>query len=124
VLQAVSRWAPVVAWAAVIFAFSSISGLGTGLGTWDLILRKVAHVTEYAILGLLLQRALGREYAAFGLGLAYAVSDEIHQHFIAGRHASPLDVAIDAVGVGIGVLVGRQWRRAVRSHDDLNRAAR
>jgi VanZ family protein len=110
VLQAVSRWAPVVVWAAVIFALSSISGLGTGLGTWDLILRKIAHVTEYAILGFLLHRALRREYAAFGLGIAYAVTDEIHQHFIAGRHASPLDVAIDAVGVAIGVLVGRRWR--------------
>ena len=50
-------WAPVIAWAAVIFAFSSIPSLGTGLGLWDLVLRKLAHITEYAILGVLLFRA-------------------------------------------------------------------
>ena len=44
-------WAPVVVWAAVIFAFSSVPNLGTGLGVWDLVLRKLAHLVEYAILG-------------------------------------------------------------------------
>ena len=52
-------WLPVVAWAAVIFAFSSIPSLSSGLGTWDTILRKGAHITEYAVLGALLYRALG-----------------------------------------------------------------
>jgi len=102
------RFAPVVAWAAVIFAFSSIPSLGTGLGEWDLLLRKLAHVTEYAILGALLHRALRRPWPAFGIAVAYAATDEVHQHFVRGRHASPVDVAIDAVGVAIGILV---WRR-------------
>ena len=53
-------WLPVIVWAAVIFTFSSIPSLSTGLGTWDTILRKGAHVTEYAVLGGLLYRALGR----------------------------------------------------------------
>ena len=97
-------WLPVVVWAAVIFAFSSVPHLGTGLGTWDTILRKCAHVTEYAILGLLLLRALGRETPAFFAGVAYAVTDEVHQHFVAGRHSSPVDVAIDSSGVLIGIL--------------------
>jgi alpha-mannosidase len=35
----------------VIFAFSSVPSLSSGLGTWDLILRKIAHLSEYAILG-------------------------------------------------------------------------
>ena len=56
--QRFRAWAPVVLWAAVIFAFSSIPSLATGLGTWDLVLRKLAHLTEYAILGALLVRAL------------------------------------------------------------------
>ena len=102
------RFAPVVAWAAVIFAFSSIPSLGTGLGGWDLLLRKLAHVTEYAILGALLYRALRRPWPAFGIAVAYAGTDEAHQHFVRGRHASPVDVAIDAAGVAIGMLV---WRR-------------
>jgi VanZ family protein len=109
--RAVSLWLPVLAWAAVIFAFSSIPSLGTGLGVWDTILRKGAHMTEYAILGLLLLRALGRELPAFALGIAYAITDEIHQHFVRGRHASPVDVLIDTAGVAIGVfLVSRLFQ--------------
>jgi VanZ family protein len=103
--RALSLWLPVVIWAAVIFAFSSIASLGTGLGVWDTILRKGAHMTEYAILGLLLLRALGRELPAFALGIAYAITDEIHQHFVRGRHASPIDVLIDTAGVAIGIFL-------------------
>ena len=55
---ALRLWAPVVLWAAVIFAISSVPDLGTGLGTWDLVLRKLAHAGEFAVLGALLLRAL------------------------------------------------------------------
>jgi VanZ family protein len=103
------RWGPVVVWAAVIFVFSSIPDLGTGLGGWDLLLRKLAHATEYAILGFLVLRALSNERAALLLGVAYAVTDELHQHFVPGRVASPLDVLVDTVGVALGVfVVGRR----------------
>ncbi len=107
--RAVSLWLPVVVWAAVIFTLSSIPHLSSGLGTWDTVLRKCAHVTEYAILGALLLRALGRETPAFLAALAYAASDELHQHFVRGRHSSGVDVAIDAVGIAIGLLA---WTRA------------
>ena len=107
-------WLPVVAWAAVIFAFSSIPGLGTGLGFWDEVLRKTAHAAEYAILGALLLRALGRALPAFVVGVAYAISDEIHQSFVEGRRGAPLDVLIDAVGVGVGVLAWRWFVEARR----------
>ncbi|MDQ5821412.1 MAG: VanZ family protein [Actinomycetota bacterium] len=109
--RAVSLWLPVVAWAALIFALSSIADLGTGLGTWDLVLRKLAHATEYAILGALFLRALGRPGAAALAAIAYAASDELHQHFVSGRHASPLDVAIDAVGVLAGIAIYRRARQ-------------
>jgi VanZ family protein len=95
----------VIAWAAVIFALSSIPHLGTGLGTWDTVLRKGAHVTEYAILGLLLLRAVGRELPAFLIGVAYAITDEVHQHFVQGRHAAPVDVAIDSAGILLGIVL-------------------
>jgi VanZ family protein len=101
--SAVRYWLPVLAWAALIFAFSSVPDLGTGLGGWDLALRKLAHAAEYAILGALLVRATARPGLAFALGTLYAVSDEIHQSFVPGRMGSPLDVAIDALGVAIGV---------------------
>ena len=96
-----------VAWAGLIFVLSSVPDLGTGLGGWDLVLRKLAHATEYAILGFLLLRAVGREPWALALGVAYAVSDEVHQHFVAGRHGAPLDVVIDAIGVTVGVFLLR-----------------
>jgi VanZ family protein len=102
--RALSLWLPVVAWAGLIFALSSIPDLGTGLGTWDLVLRKLAHAAEYAVLGFLLLRALGRESVALAVGIAYAASDELHQHFVPGRHGSPLDVLLDSVGVAVGVV--------------------
>ena len=102
-------WGPIVLWAALIFALSSIPSLSTGLGTWDLVLRKIAHLSEYAILGALLVRALGRPWPAILIGGLYAVSDEFHQHFVRGRHAAWYDVLIDTVGVTIGVVA---WRRS------------
>jgi VanZ like family len=108
---ALRLWAPVVLWAAVIFAFSSVPDLGTGLGTWDLVLRKIAHAGEFAVLGALLQRALRDERAALAVGVAYAISDEVHQIFVPGRVGSPLDVAIDSVGVAVGVLLWRRYGR-------------
>ena len=107
--RTLSLWLPVVAWAALIFGLSSISGLNSGLGTWDLVLRKLAHMTEFAILAALLVRALARELPAFLVAVAYAVSDEAHQHFVPGRQGSSLDVAIDAAGALAGVLVARRF---------------
>jgi VanZ family protein len=102
-----SRWLPVLVWAGVIFALSSIPSLSSGLGTWDTVLRKCAHMTEYAILAVLLLRATSSYAWAFGLAVVYAASDEVHQLFVRGRHGSPVDVAIDAVGALIGLAVAR-----------------
>jgi len=100
----------VVAWAALIFGLSSVPDLSSGLGGWDLVLRKLAHAAEYGILGALVVRALRRWSWALALGVAYAVSDEIHQSFVPGRQGSPLDVLIDSVGVIAGVvLAARRW---------------
>src|SRR5215210_6628474 len=105
----VTDWLPVLAWAALIFAFSSIPHLSSGLGVWNTELSKGAHITEYAILRALIYRASGREAPALAAGIAYAATDELHQHFVTGRHASPVDVAIDAVGISLGMVV---WLRA------------
>jgi VanZ family protein len=106
----VRLWLPVLVWAGVIFAFSSVPDLGTGLGGWDLVLRKIAHAAEYALLGALLVRALSRPGLAVALGVAYAISDEIHQSFVPGRMGSPLDVALDAAGVVVGVALWYRFR--------------
>jgi len=103
-------WLPVAAWAALIFALSSIPDLGTGLGGWDVVLRKLAHAAEFGVLGALLVRAMRSPVLAFALGTLYAVSDEVHQALVPGRMGSPVDVAIDAVGVACGVVLWRKTR--------------
>ena len=108
--RVVNLWLPVAAWAALIFLLSSIPSLSTGLGTWDFVLRKAAHVTEYAILGALLMRALDRPATATALAIAYAATDEVHQHFVPGRAGTLVDVAVDAVGVVVGVVLYRGAR--------------
>jgi VanZ family protein len=113
-----THWLPVLLWAALIFALSSIPSLSTGLGTWDYVLRKCAHVTEYAVLAYLLARALAHEAPALAAGLVYAASDELHQSFVRGRHAAPLDVAIDAVGLTLGLVAWRRWPFQTRLGSD------
>ena len=119
--RALSVWLPVVVWAAVIFTFSSLPGSANELPWWEVVLRKVAHVVEYTALGALLLRAIGHEATAFAGGVAYAASDEIHQHFVPRRTPSPRDVAIDSAGLLLGFLVWRWWSR--RSPSTLRRDA-
>jgi VanZ family protein len=77
---------------------------------WDTILRKCAHVTEYAILAFLLRRAVTTPWAAAAAFL-YACSDEYHQSFVVGREGRPRDVAIDSIGIVIGLLAARRVLR-------------
>ena len=112
--DALRLWLPVVGWAAFIFALSSVPHLGTELGTWDLVLRKLGHAAEYAVLGALLARALDATALAVVAGILYAVSDELHQTLVPGRLGSPRDVLIDAAGVAAGVALVR--RRAPDAH--------
>ena len=70
------------------------------------LIRKSAHVTEYFIFSLFLLHGIraGRKewrlrWALIAIGVAalYASSDEFHQIFVPGRHASPYDVMITNV---------------------------
>ncbi len=125
-----SRWLPVGAWAATIWLFSGeiFGGEGTGLVLLPLlrallpgaspatlvmahgVVRKLAHVTEFAILAGLLVRALRQPErsrlrilaGAVALGLVWAVIDEIHQTRVPGRVGSPVDVGFDGLGVLLG----------------------
>jgi VanZ family protein len=103
----IKRFAPPLALMGLIFFLSAQPDLNSGLGTWDTVLRKLAHMTEYGLLWFLWWRATGHRGLAIAIALLYAASDEYHQTFIHGRHGSPWDVAIDAVGVGLGLLVAR-----------------
>ncbi len=84
--------------------------------------RKAAHLTEYAVLALLLVRALrfGRPALpprlialAWLLATLYAVTDELHQQLIPSRTPKAEDVLIDSAGalVGLGLLALFRRRR-------------
>jgi VanZ family protein len=110
-------WLPPIALMAVIFALSAQPDLNSGLGTIDLVGRKIVHMSEYALLCFLWWRALrtvlppGRALAlAFLVAVAYAATDELHQRSVAGRHGTPVDVAIDAAGAGLAALAVRRWQ--------------
>ena len=122
----------VIAWMIVIFIFSAMAGddsanLSSGLlhtilkvipglaesKTAHLIVRKLAHMTEYAILcGLILNleyqitnKVKLKQIAIAILGsFLYACTDEWHQTFISGRSGNMLDVGIDTLGAIIAMV--------------------
>jgi VanZ family protein len=109
-------WAPPLVLMAVIFVLSAQPDLNSGLGTIDLIGRKIIHASEYGLLTFLWWRALrtvtsspGQALAlAFAVAVGYSASDEWHQAFVNGRHGTPVDVCIDAAGAAIAVLLIRR----------------
>lgn len=110
-MRAVTRFAPPLLLMAVIFALSAQPDLNSGLGTWDTVLRKLAHMVEFGLLWWLWWRALGRgsPMAAAVIAFAYAVSDELHQSFVEGRVGSPVDVLIDTAGITLAYVTVK-WR--------------
>jgi VanZ family protein len=105
-----SLLAPPLIVMAGIFYLSSQTSTGDH-STFELVLRKLGHVTEYTILALCWIRAMrgfgvggtlrGAVAAGIGLTLAYAATDEFHQTFVGGRHGTPVDVLIDSIGMAI-----------------------
>jgi VanZ family protein len=77
----------------------------------QLVVRKCAHVTEYAILAAILFRAFRQSQPRLGLVLSffiaavYAALDEFHQSFVTSRTASPWDVTIDCIGALAGLAI-------------------
>lgn len=96
-------WLPVVLWAAIIFTLSSISNpRASQFFVLDFIFKKTAHVSEYAILFILLFRATKKNFPlAFVLTVLYAITDEIHQSFTPGRTPAIYDVGLDSSGAAI-----------------------
>ncbi|CAN5510279.1 hypothetical protein BH18VER1_BH18VER1_21220 [soil metagenome] len=80
----------------------------------QLVVRKAAHLTEYAILAMLLTRAFRLTSQMRPVDLAvrviavcacYAALDEFHQFFVVSRTGSPVDVLIDLCGATFGLVV-------------------
>jgi VanZ family protein len=95
-----------------ILLLKFIPGLrALGVETIDLLVRKVAHLSEYFIFAILLTRALNNRSSlstkrqiiwGIVLGVMYAVSDEVHQSFVPSRSASAVDVVIDTIAFVCG----------------------
>jgi VanZ family protein len=92
------------------------------LASIHFVVRKGAHLSEYAILALLLLRAsicminikrsMSILYAYVWIAcFLVAITDEIHQTFVVSRGASGGDVMIDTIGAVLGLLVGAVFER-------------
>ena len=135
-------FAPVVLWIALIFYFSTSAGGSGNSLEWlfkiirwlepghtrhlrpedwnpaNFLVRKLAHLSEYAVLALLAFRALQfgaarlkpfSLWGAWGFAALYACADEWHQAFVPGRTSSPRDVGFDALGAALALLATRLW---------------
>lgn len=77
------------------------------------IVRKLAHFSIYTVVGFSIMgfmctfeiRNIFKVIISFGVGVTYAISDEVHQYFIPGRGPSIIDVGIDSLGVLTGIFI-------------------
>lgn len=101
-------------------AIAALFGAAVPADVLSLLVRKGAHMAEYATLFLLYRRALTLSgarrpgLAALGLCACYAATDEFHQAFVAGRGPSVADVGIDTLGAAIALLARGAMRRGGR----------
>ena len=99
----------------IIFIFSSQPSNELPNFDWaDTIIKKGGHVTGYAALALSYWYAFrmqkGKRRLAWLLALLYALTDELHQSFVPGRHPSIRDVLIfDNLGAIISLWVTSHW---------------
>ena len=131
-------WLPVIVWMGVIFSASTqaLSARHTSriigpilrwfkpdvsdqtISRVQFVVRKGGHLTEYAVLAILVWNALRKPVrtdlrpwrwkeaaVALSFAAAYAITDEIHQRFVPGREAQVSDVLLDTAGAAIGLLV-------------------
>lgn len=91
------------------------------VGAFHHYVRKNAHFFAYLVLGILVLNALRRSnmigyrgvLTALLIAVLYAISDEVHQLFIAGRSGEARDVLIDSAGASIGIVVWKGLEKIV-----------
>ena len=112
-INTITLWLPVFLWCAVIYYLSSVPNLKSDLpNQWDFVFRKIAHITEYAVLTFLFFRASSKNlnyrkaisYSAL-FSITFALTDEYHQLFVFGRTGNLGDVFIDSLGVFLAVFL-------------------
>jgi VanZ family protein len=145
-LGAARWWCLTIAWAGIIFGLSTDTFSATSTGrtlahllsglhiqlTADVFnglhncLRKLAHLSEYAILALCLYRArrperqfrwcLRTAIHVLLVAAAYSLSDEFHQQFVPSRHVSLMDCGVDTLGAALGVIATFAMSGRIREH--------
>jgi VanZ family protein len=113
----------------VIFYLSAQSSSGHH-PWWEVIVRKLGHVSGYALLTALWWWALRGVVTrpllvAVCIALAYACTDEYHQTFVRGRTGTPVDVGVDAIGMALvaGLIWARRLPRGGRGRVDAGGGA-
>ena len=120
----IKYWLPVIFWAGLIFYFSSVPNLSSGLAAfWDVFLRKIAHAGIFGVLFLLVFIAFyfGHKISfkkaliwSLVLAVAYAFSDEAHQYFVPERQARLLDVGFDSLGIFLVGFIVIYFKKRIR----------
>jgi VanZ family protein len=108
----IKYWLPFLLWAVVIFSFSANPTRPSSEIHWqDFIIKKTAHIIEYAVFTTLLYRALRKVgydikkagYTALAIAFLYGTTDEYHQSFTPGREPTIRDILFDTLGSGIAI---------------------
>jgi len=99
------KFIPALLWMIFIFYLSSSpTDIVPGTDTQRFIFFKSLHLTEYAILFILVEYALGKFSHSLIISALYSITDEIHQLFVPGRHGKFTDIIIDLTGIFLGFI--------------------
>ena len=118
-------WWPALMVAALILILTSVPRDAASPGSSSLIEKGLhEHFLAFAVLGLLLRRALRHQWPGLSAGRVllwvcvwgaiYGLVDELHQIPIPGRFWSEWDLAADALGACAGAVMATTWERWVK----------
>jgi VanZ family protein len=125
------RWVPAVLMMGAIFVLSSLPIERIPyFGQYDLLVKKGAHATGYAMLAAAYYFALPsrlspvyRGLLSFLMAVLFAMSDEFHQSFVRGRHSALRDVAIDSAGAAMALLAAMAFSAIYSSSNSSSSSA-
>lgn len=139
-MKKIKYFIPAIIWMIFIFIMSHTNGndsssqsnfiaqiilrfINVDLNTLTFIIRKIAHMCEYAILLLLIYYGLHKttkcQYTlliSLIISFLYACSDEFHQIFIPDRSGQFKDVIIDTIGMIIMFSIVYLWQKEKKSN--------
>ncbi|MFZ2153451.1 MAG: VanZ family protein [Microgenomates group bacterium] len=97
---------PSIIWMCFIFFLSSLSTSSIH-GTFNqrFLILKSFHLIEYAVLAILIYLPIQKIPQSILISYLYAITDEIHQHFVTGRTSKFSDTLIDLIGITLGIII-------------------